>query len=227
MHLSRSCLKTSYFACSSYYCVERRKLGHQEANETMKSHSIVPGVLFKAAVVLFLWLAIVGVSPGQTKSAQIDNLMRTLAQRGQFSGSILVAEQGRGLYERGLGQADRKRGIRFTADTPTYLASLTKQFTGMAVMMLAEQHKLSYTDSLSKFFPEFPPYAQKITIRQLLNHTSGMPDYVGLGLERPGLTNQDVLQALVRQDSLQFTPGQKWEYSNSGYVLLGLIIEKV
>ena len=153
--------------------------------------------------------------------------MHTLTLRGQFSGSILVAEQGRIIYERGFGKADIKHNLVFTPDTPVYLASLTKQFTAMAVMMLAEQHKLSYGDPLSKYFPEFPSYAQKINIRNLLNHTSGIPDYVGIGVEHPGLTNREVLNALIRQDSPRFGPGEKFEYSNSNYVLLGLIIEKL
>ena len=97
----------------------------------------------------------------------------------------------------------------------------------MAIMMLAERHQLSYSDPLSKYFPEFPSYAANITIRNLLNQTSGIPDYVGLGLERPGLTNQDVLSSLIRQESLRFPPGEKFEYSNSNYVLLALIVEKV
>ncbi|PYS69158.1 MAG: hypothetical protein DMF73_15345, partial [Acidobacteria bacterium] len=115
----------------------------------------------------------------------------------------------------------------FTPDTPVYLASLTKQFTAMAVMMLAEQHRLSYGDPLSKYFLEFPSYAQQINIRNLLNHTSGIPDYVGIGVEHPGLTNREVLNALIRERSPRFTPGEKFEYSNSNYVLLALIIEKL
>ena len=163
----------------------------------------------------------------QTKTARIDQLMHTLTLRGQFSGSILVAEQGRIIYERGFGKADIKHNLVFTPDTPVYLASLTKQFTAMAVMMLAEQHKLSYGDPLSKYFPEFPSYAQQINIRNLLNHTSGIPDYVGLGIEHPGLTNREVLNALIREGSPHFIAGEKFEYSNSNYVLLGLIIEKL
>ena len=171
--------------------------------------------LFAAAVV------------GQTHAVKIDELMRLLAQRGQFNGSILVAEHGRVIYQRAFGKADLKRNLVLTPDTPVYLASLTKQFTAMAVMILAEQHRLSYDDPLSKYFPEFPAYAQQITIRHLLNHTSGIPDYVGLGIEHSGLTNEEVLAALRNQGSPRFSPGQKFEYSNSGYVLLALIVEKV
>jgi CubicO group peptidase (beta-lactamase class C family) len=176
-----------------------------------------------------LWLALSLVANGlaPTHSVKLDSLITDLAARKQFSGSILVAEHGREIYERGFGLADERRHVPFTPDTPVYLASLTKQFTAMAVMMLAERGKLSCDDALSKYFPQFPEYAERITVTHLLNHTSGIPDYVELGLERPGLTDQDVLNALVKLPRLRFTPGERFEYSNSGYVLLALIVEKV
>src|SRR5215831_273069 len=100
-----------------------------------------------------------------SRAARINALMRTLSERGQFNGSILVAEHGRVIYEHGFGKADIRRNIDFTPSTPVYLASLTKQFTAMAIMMLGERHQLSYRDPLSKYFPEFPSYATSITIR--------------------------------------------------------------
>src|ERR1043166_1275076 len=164
---------------------------------------------------------------GQTHAVTIDSLMRALVEREQFNGSILVADHGRVIVQRGFGSADRKRDIAFTADTPVYLASLSKQFTAMAIMILAEHHKLSYDDTLSIYFQELPPYAQKITIRQLLNHTSGMPNYVSLGMEHAGLTNADVINALTKKTQPDFAAGDQFEYSNSNYVLLAAIIEKV
>lgn len=164
---------------------------------------------------------------GGDKAAQIDSLMSALAGRGQFSGSVLVAENGRVLYEHGFGTADLKNGIPFSPSTPCYLASLTKQFTAMAVMILAERHKLSLSDPLSNYFSGFSRLAAGVTIRHLLNHTSGIPDYTRLGLEHPGLTNDSVMLALVRADSLDFPAGTRYQYSNSGYVILAKIIEKV
>jgi CubicO group peptidase (beta-lactamase class C family) len=162
----------------------------------------------------------------QPKATIIDTLMHRLSARGQFTGSVLVAENGTAIYEGGFGKAVDP-DMEFTPVTPCYLASLSKQFTAMAVMMLMERGKLAYDDPLSKYFPDLPPDARKIIIRQLLNHTSGIPDYVGLGLEHPGLTNTEVLAALAKQDVLDFPPGSKYHYSNSGYVLLAVIIEKV
>ncbi len=185
--------------------------------------------MIRAAVIamtLIVWMSGSSGVASDKKSA-IDSLMHNLSQRGQFNGSVLVAERGSVIYANGFGKADAERDVKFSASTPCYLASLTKQFTAMAVMILVERRKLSYNDSLSKFFTQFPAFARKVTIRHLLNHTSGIPDYVGLGIQHPGLTNREVLDALVRQDSFRFAPGEKFEYSNSGYILLSLIIEKV
>lgn len=185
----------------------------------------IPALTIFVAGIIFSWA--VSTTCGQTTSESIDHLMVTMANRGQFSGSVLVALHGRMIYENGFGRADSINRIPFTPATPCYLASLSKQFTAMAVMILSDRHDLSYGDLLSKFFPELPDYARRITIRHLLNHTSGIPDYVGLGLEHPGLTNGEVFRALANQDSLNFSPGDRFEYSNSGYILLALIIEKV
>ena len=104
----------------------------------------------------------------------------------------------------------------------------------MAIMILKEQNKLNYEDRLSDYFPEFPDYANKITIRNLLNHTSGIKSWMNFNVfrARPGdflddITNEDVFEFLVQLDSLNFTPGEKYSYSNSGYVLLAMIVSKV
>jgi len=146
---------------------------------------------------------------------------------GQFNGSILVAANGKMIYEKAYGKADVSGNEDFTTSTPCYLASVSKQFTAMGIMVLAEKGLLDYNDPLSKYFPEFPSYAQTVTIRHLLNHTSGIIDYERLGIDGLGLTNKDVLDNLIKQPALRFKPGDKYEYSNSGYVLLAMIIEKV
>lgn len=163
----------------------------------------------------------------QSKEYQIDSLMLKLLNREQFNGSVLVAENGKVIYKKGFGKANIQESLDFTPGTLTYLASLTKQFTAMAIMMLAENKKLSYDDELSKYFSEFPPYADKVTIKILLNHTSGIPDYFSLGLVHQGLDNDKVFNSLKKIDALHFQPGDKFEYSNSGYVLLAMIIEMV
>jgi CubicO group peptidase (beta-lactamase class C family) len=187
--------------------------------------SMIALTRFAAAIILSF--AAGSHCSGQAKGAAIDTLMHRLAARGQFNGSVLVAEHGKVIFEGGFGNADAGQGIPFTPATPCYLASLTKQFTAMAIMILAEQHKLAYGDSLPNYLPALPHYARNVTIRHLLNHTSGIPDYARLGLEHPGLTNREVVSKLETLDSLNFPPGSRFEYTNSGYVLLASIIERV
>src|SRR4030095_2792444 len=135
-------------------------------------------------------------------------------------------------HQKGYGLADIETRIPITTKTTFDLASVSKQFTAMAIMMLAERGKLSYDDTLTKFFPEFPSYAQKITVRHLLNHTSGLPDYMGVFRQaRPaGIgdepTSREAVTMLTKMSEPRFAPGDKWEYSNSGYVVLGQIVEK-
>jgi CubicO group peptidase (beta-lactamase class C family) len=164
--------------------------------------------------------------PTDTTKA-LDRLLTDLSQRGQFNGSILVAINGKVIYRNGFGEANSALHQRFTPETLSCLASLSKQFTAMAIMMLAEQHRLNYDDPVTKYLPELTRYTNGITIRHLLTHTSGIPDVGDLGIDRPGLTNDDVLRTLAKQDSPPFKPATKYRYSNAGYVLLSMIVEKV
>jgi CubicO group peptidase (beta-lactamase class C family) len=159
---------------------------------------------------------------------QIDRLMTTLHDRGQFDGAVLVARGGRVVYRRGFGTASAGSRAPFTPATPSCLASVSKPFTALAIMMLRERGRLRYDDPVARHLPEFARYAPAVTIRHLLTHTSGVPDYSSdLAIERPGLRNADVLRAVVRSGQLRFRPGQRYEYSNTGYVLLALVVERV
>jgi CubicO group peptidase (beta-lactamase class C family) len=144
-----------------------------------------------------------------------------------FNGTILVSEKGSVIYRNSFGYANPVTKEPLNNKSVFYLASLSKQFTAMAIMMLREKNKLSYNDKLSKYFPEFPAYANEVTIRHLLTHTSGIPDHYRLGIIKTDLKNSDVLAALIKQNKLDFKPGEKFSYSNGGYVLLALIVEKV
>jgi CubicO group peptidase (beta-lactamase class C family) len=121
-------------------------------------------------------------------------------------------------------------------DTDFRLASFTKQFTAACIMLLVHDGKLHYDDHLTDIFPEFPAYGKPITIRNLLNHTSGLPDYEDILTAQypnipddkiPQILDAGVLKLLEQQTAGKFPAGSKWEYSNSGYVVLGLIVEKV
>jgi CubicO group peptidase (beta-lactamase class C family) len=165
------------------------------------------------------------VPPGAAKT--IDKLMQTLYERGQYNGSILVSVNGRVIYRNGFGESNFDTHKKFTPATISCLASVSKQFTAMTIMMLREQNQIKYDDPLSKYVPELSKYANGVTIRNLLTHTSGIPDVGDLGIDHPGLTNNEVLQALVKQESLVFKPGTKYQYSNTGYVLLSIIVERI
>jgi CubicO group peptidase (beta-lactamase class C family) len=150
--------------------------------------------------------------------------------------AVLVRKDGRVVFERGYGVRDLATGAKIDAATNFRLASCTKQFTAMASMLLVHDHMLSYETRLSQVFPDFPEYGRSITVRNLLNHTSGLLDYESLmGPEDPHrpqekmnqIQDAGALALLERQSTTKFPPGTKWDYSNSGYVLLGLIVRKV
>ncbi len=144
---------------------------------------------------------------------------------------VMVIKSGRTFFERGYGVRDLKSQSRITTGTDFRLASFSKQFTAMAVMLLAHDRKLRYEDRLTDIFPDFPEYGRAITIRHLLTHTSGLPDYEELmdksWTPTHQIQDQDVLDLLKRQKSGKFAPGASWAYSNSAYVVLGLIVAKL
>lgn len=143
--------------------------------------------------------------------------------------SMLVIQNGKPVYDKSFGMADMEEGVKATPATNFRLASFTKQFTAMAIMMLEEQKKLSLDDKLAKYFPAFPAWAQAITVQHLLTHTSGMVDYEALIPDSTTIpvSDADVVRLLEKCDSVYFKPGEKFAYSNSAFVLLGVIIQKV
>ena len=165
---------------------------------------------------------------------QVEALFSGLISDREPGAAVLVVNDGGVVLERGYGVTDLRTRHRIDAWTNFRLASVTKQFTAVAVMLLVRDGKLRYKDSLTDIFPEFPEYGRAITVRHLLNHTSGLPDYEDLmppadptlPIERAQIKDAGVLELLKRQSSGKFVPGAKWAYSNSGYVLLGLIVEK-
>ncbi len=140
---------------------------------------------------------------------------------------ILAIDDGEVIFQQGFGVANVDTKAPCTPQTNFRMASVSKQFTATAIMVLVDQGKLSLDDSLDKFFPGFPDYGKKITVRQLLTHTSGLPDYEelipkGTTLQ---LDDLDIVQMLLDSKEPLFTPGSEWRYSNSAYVLLGMIVE--
>jgi CubicO group peptidase (beta-lactamase class C family) len=158
---------------------------------------------------------------------KLDALFQDYNQPGSPGASVMVIKDGKTLLAKSYGLANLEERIPCDTNTHFRLASVTKQFTAMAVMILVERKKLSFEERLTDFFPEFPAYGKRITLRHLLNHTSGLIDYedvIPKGTEMPVL-DRDVLRLLMQQDKTCFPPGTKYRYSNSAYALLALIVE--
>ena len=182
-----------------------------------------------------LILCLLGMVSAGTVSAQkkfptlLDNYMQAQVSVNEFSGTVLVAYKGSVIYKKAFGYADREWKLPNTTDTKFEICSLTKQFTAAAILQLAEQHRLNLNDKLSVYFPGYPK-GDSVTLHMLLNHTSGIADYTGLprfyALHTLPLSKDSVI-ALFKNQPYKFSPGTKWDYSNSNYFLLGCIIEKV
>ncbi|MCA0932454.1 serine hydrolase [Lutimonas saemankumensis] len=180
---------------------------------------------------LFLFTAI-QLTFGQSKVEELDKLLQLYHEYGKFNGSALVAEQGKVVYKNGLGMANMEWDIENQANTKHRLGSITKQFTAMLILQLAEEGKLDLNAPISDYLPDYPNDSDpKITTHHLLTHTSGIPNYTAFpgffkDESRDPYQPDDFIKKFENKD-LEFTPGEKFNYSNSGYFLLGVIIEKV
>jgi CubicO group peptidase (beta-lactamase class C family) len=146
-----------------------------------------------------------------------------------YAGTVLVAQKGKVIYQRAMGKADMEWNIPNAINTRFQIGSITKQFTAACILQLAEQGKLSIDDKLSKYFPGFPK-GDSVTIHMLLNHTSGIKSYTSMSEFwnlAPVPVKKDTMVALMSRYPYDFSPGTKWDYNNSGFFLLGYIIEKV
>lgn len=186
--------------------------------------------IYQAMLALII-IPVLFSSPMKTpaeKAAAMDALFSDYAQPGAPGASVIVIEGDKVIFKKAYGLANVEANIAATTKTNYRLASVTKQFTAMAIMILAERKRLSFDDTLASFFPGFPEYGKQITVRQLLNHTSGIIAYEDVMDEQATapLTDQDVLELMKRQNHTNFPPGSAYRYSNSGYVLLGLIVEQ-
>jgi CubicO group peptidase (beta-lactamase class C family) len=163
-------------------------------------------------------------------TGRMDQVVQSYAANRKFMGTALVARDGQVLFSKGYGFANLEWNIPNAPNTKFRLGSVTKQFTAASILLLEERGKLSVADPLKKYMPDAPAAWDKITIRHLLTHTSGIPNFTGFAdyqkLE-PFPATPTELVARFRDKPLDFQPGEKWNYSNSGYVLLGYLIEKI
>ncbi|MBZ9624196.1 beta-lactamase family protein [Clostridium sp. FP2] len=171
----------------------------------------------------------VNKDPQKNISIKIDEYMNEQVKQGRFSGSVLVAQKGKILISKGYGTANYELNVPNTPKTIFRIGSITKQFTALAILQLQEQGKIKVEDTINKYIPDYPQ-GDKITIHQLLTHTSGIFNYTQIldfKIKCRLHYSPEELVATFKDKSSNFEPGKKFLYNNSGYILLGHIIEKI
>ncbi len=180
--------------------------------------------------ILVIALVVVHISFAQDPAGKLDTLVNAYAKLYKFNGAALVAKGGTILLNKGYGYRNANNKVPNSEETIFQLGSITKQFTSAIILKLQEEKKLSVSDKLSKYFPGYPK-GDSITIQQLLTHTSGIYNYTSdrnfMANEIAKPANREKMMGLFRDKPLDFSPGTSWKYSNSGYSLLGYIIEMV
>lgn len=175
---------------------------------------------------------LIGSEPlqAQVNEARLDSLFTESSKQHTFSGTVLIAENGKPVYEKSYGYADYIHSSPFTENTAFQIASVSKQFTAFGIMLMQARGKLNYDDKAAEYLPGFP--YDNITIRQMLHHTSGLPEF--WNKIRPKLDhsisngNRELLQYLIAsKPPLEFEPGSGWMYADIGYDLLAMVIENI
>lgn len=184
----------------------------------------------KKIFILAIAVCMMQANFAQDAAGKIDTLINAYAKLYKFNGSALVAMNGTILLDKGYGYRNNSDKILNDEHTIFQLGSITKQFTSAVILKLQEEKKLSVYDKLNKYFPDYPK-GDSITIQQLLSHTSGIYNYTNdqnfMANEITKPSNREKMMALFQDKPLDFSPGTSWNYSNSGYLLLGYIIEAV
>ena len=165
-----------------------------------------------------------------TLAKQFDTVMSEIYKPGEPGAAVIVRKNGETVFRKGYGMADLELGVPIEPDMVFRLGSITKQFTAASILLLAEQGKLGLQDDITKFLPDYPTQGRKITVEHLLTHTSGIQSYTDLpewlSLWRKDFSLKELID-IFKDKPMQFEPGESWAYNNSGYILLGAIIEKV
>jgi CubicO group peptidase (beta-lactamase class C family) len=186
--------------------------------------------MLRAAAILTLpaWTpSAAGLAPAQ--AAAIERLLESYRAKGLTDGAVLVARGGVPVFRKAFGLADRERGTANTPETVFRIGSINKQFTALAILQLAAKGALSLDDPISRFIEAAPPAWAKVTVRHLLTHTSGIPNHTSSpewGAQNWLNRSAEDLVAWMRDRPLESEPGQRFQYDNTGYVILGLIVRK-
>jgi len=203
----------------------------QMAELFQKAKSTLSKTNMRALILLFLAVLTVTTATAQKDyTSAIDSFMKSQVQFRGFNGNVLVARSGKVIYQRSFGYSNFDTHATLDENSLFELASVSKQFTAVGILLLKDEGRLSLSDTLRKFFPELP--YSNVTIRHLLTHTSGLPDYMHAMMakwdHKKIAFNSDVIQFLAAERiPADFRPGEKCEYSNTGYQMLASIIEKV
>ncbi len=185
--------------------------------------------LLKLRLLAILLLSISVVS-AQSLESKIDKILTEQFKSNETGVSALVAKDGKVIYRKAFGKANLELNVNMTSDNVFEIGSITKQFTSVAILMLLEEGKLSLEDDITKFIPDYPTKGKKITVHHLLTHTSGIKSYTGMSKFGKVMTlDKSPLKFIdfFKNEPMDFDPGEKYKYNNSGYFLLGYIIEKV
>lgn len=163
------------------------------------------------------------------KEKSIDDIMSTYQSMDKPGASVLVFKDDKIVFKKGYGVSNVSTQEKITQNTNFRLASVTKQFTAMSILLLVQKGRIKLEDPLTKYFPSFPAYGKDIKIKHLLTHTSGLMDYEDLmpATQVMQLHDTNCLQLMYKANGLYFAPGAQYKYSNTGYAILALIVEKI
>lgn len=184
----------------------------------------------KAIFAAILLLIFFSLAIADIKTDEVDKLFSQWDKKDTPGCALAIIKDGKIIYKRGYGMANLEHNIPITPQSVFYIGSVSKQFVAMSIAMLAKEGKLSLDDDIHKYFPELPDYGHPITVRHLIHHTSGLRDYLTLlsiiGVDFGAYHEDDVVELVARQKELNFKPGEEYLYSNSGYLLLAVIVER-
>ncbi len=185
----------------------------------------------KISLIVVVFIFLFTTAQNQNLTQQFDDIVAQYYNDNNAPGAtVLVAKNGKAIYRKAVGKSNLELDVDMIPENVFMLASITKQFTAVSILMLEEQGKLSLDDPITKFIPDYPTHGKTITVHHLLNHTSGIKSYTSIGDLRQVARQDKTLNELIdyfKNEPMDFDPGEDYSYNNSGYVLLGKIIEVV
>lgn len=182
------------------------------------------------SLTLFIYIAFISFGNSQNVEVKIDQLLNEKFKASTTGASVIITKKGKPIYRKAFGLSNLELGTKMIPENVFEIGSMTKQFTAISILMLVEQQKISLTDEITKFIPDYPTHGQKITVHHLLNHTSGIKNYTSIrrlfSIARNDMKPLELIN-FFKDEPMDFNPGEKYKYNNSAYVILGYIIEKI